>query len=57
MAPDINDPDPLETVEWLDSLDAVVEQEGRPRTGFLLDRLIERGRQSGPAVSPTAVSA
>ena len=41
--PDI---DPQETAEWLDSFDAVVESEGRPRAQFLLMKLLERARAS-----------
>src|SRR5918994_1668246 len=40
--PDI---DPVETQEWIDSLDAVVEGEGKDRARFLLYRLLKRARQ------------
>ena len=40
--PDI---DPVETQEWVDSLDAVVEQAGTDRARFLLFRLLKRARQ------------
>ncbi|KAA0233745.1 MAG: Pyruvate dehydrogenase E1 component [Acidimicrobiales bacterium] len=40
--PDI---DPDETEEWLDSLEAVVEQRGKTRGRFLMSKLIERARQ------------
>ena len=43
QVPDI---DPQETSEWLDSFDAVVETEGRPRAQFLLMKLLERARAS-----------
>ncbi|HEX6381834.1 MAG TPA: pyruvate dehydrogenase (acetyl-transferring), homodimeric type [Acidimicrobiia bacterium] len=39
--PDI---DPSETREWVDSLDSVVDQRGRPRARFLLARLMARAR-------------
>ncbi len=42
-----NDPDALETREWLDALDAVIEREGPERAHELLDKLIERARRSG----------
>jgi pyruvate dehydrogenase E1 component len=45
--PDI---DADETSEWLDSLDAVVEQGGRPRARYLLARLMERAREQGVGV-------
>jgi len=51
--PDI---DPTETQEWLDSLDAVVDQHGRGRGRYLLMRLLERatGLQVGfPATVST----
>ena len=40
--PDI---DPVETQEWVDSLDAVVQQAGADRARFLLFRLLKRARQ------------
>src|ERR1043166_281477 len=40
--PDI---DPSKTREWVDSLDAVVDQRGRPRARFLLARLMARARE------------
>ncbi len=39
--PDIN---PAETSEWLESLDAVIAEEGRSRARYLLLRLLERAR-------------
>jgi pyruvate dehydrogenase E1 component len=42
--PDI---DPQETQEWLDALEAVLEQEGIERAHFLLERLIDKARRSG----------
>jgi pyruvate dehydrogenase E1 component len=41
------DPDPQETQEWLESLQAVIEREGVERAHFLLERLIDRARRSG----------
>jgi len=40
--PDI---DPGETQEWLDSLDAVVGAQGKPRARFLMSKLLERARE------------
>ena len=40
--PDI---DPVETQEWVDSLDAVVQAEGPDRARFILYRLLKRARQ------------
>ena len=41
--PDI---DPPETIEWLDSLDAVVDTHGKTRARYLLSRLMERANES-----------
>ena len=40
------DNDPGETSEWLDSLDAVVDVQGKTRARYLLSRLLERARES-----------
>jgi pyruvate dehydrogenase E1 component len=40
--PDI---DPGETAEWLDSLDAVVDQRGKNRARFLVAKLLQRARE------------
>ena len=40
--PDI---DPAETGEWIDSLDAVVNEQGRQRARYLMLRLLERARE------------
>ena len=45
--PAANDPDSLETQEWLDALEAVVEREGPERAHFLLEKLIDQARRSG----------
>ncbi len=44
------DVDPAETAEWLESLDAVVEHEGRARARFLMLKLLERARQRNVGV-------
>ena len=38
------DADPIETGEWLEAFDAIVEAEGRERATFLLRKLLERAR-------------
>ena len=43
------DPDPKETQEWIDSVDAVVALEGKARAGQLLGRVMARARASGVA--------
>jgi pyruvate dehydrogenase E1 component len=45
--PAANDPDALETQEWLDALEAVLEREGPDRAHYLLERLIDKARRSG----------
>ncbi len=42
MSHQLPDIDPDETAEWIDSFDAVVDAEGRPRARFLLMKLLER---------------
>ena len=41
------DTDSQETREWLDALEAVIEQEGPERAHFLVERLIDLARQAG----------
>ncbi|NDF82405.1 MAG: pyruvate dehydrogenase (acetyl-transferring), homodimeric type [Actinobacteria bacterium] len=40
------DTDPQETQEWLDSLDSIVEVQGKNRARYLLSRLLERARET-----------
>ena len=49
------DTDPEETAEWLESLDAVVEEGGPDRGEFLLTKLMDRARQKGLA-APGSIS-
>ncbi len=51
MAADLTDSDPVETREWLDSVDAVVDSDGRDRMGYLLDRTIDHAQDYGVKVS------
>ncbi|MDT0306037.1 pyruvate dehydrogenase (acetyl-transferring), homodimeric type [Streptomyces sp. DSM 44917] len=46
----VPDFDPEETREWLDSLDAAVDERGRGRARYLMLRLIERAREKRVAV-------
>ncbi|MGD9946775.1 MAG: pyruvate dehydrogenase (acetyl-transferring), homodimeric type, partial [Burkholderiaceae bacterium] len=46
-ANDPQDSDALETREWLDALEAVIDREGPERAHFLLERMIEKSRRSG----------
>ncbi|MBP6514660.1 MAG: pyruvate dehydrogenase (acetyl-transferring), homodimeric type [Steroidobacteraceae bacterium] len=42
-----DDLDPLETQEWLESIDSVLKAHGPARAHFLLERLIDHARRSG----------
>jgi len=44
---ELHDIDPLETQEWLDALEAVIENEGIERAHFLLEQLIDDARRNG----------
>ncbi len=41
------DIDPIETKEWIDALDGVIQQEGVERAAFLIDEQISHARVSG----------
>ena len=41
------DADPVETGEWLDSMQAVIEREGLERAHYLLELLVDFTRRSG----------
>jgi len=45
--PKHQDNDPVETREWLESIDSVLRTSGADRAHFLLDRLIDHARRSG----------
>ncbi len=45
--PKPDDIDPVETQEWLESIDSVLRVEGPERAHFLLERLIDHTRRSG----------
>ncbi len=45
--PKFDDVDPVETREWLDSIESVIANEGPERARFLLERLIDRVRGGG----------
>jgi pyruvate dehydrogenase E1 component len=44
---ELHDIDPLETQEWLDALNAVIENEGVERAHYLLEQLIDDARRNG----------
>ncbi len=58
--PAANDPgdlDALETQEWLDALEAVIDREGPDRAHFLLERMIDVARRSGAYIPFSANTA
>ncbi|MGV3656170.1 MAG: pyruvate dehydrogenase (acetyl-transferring), homodimeric type [Noviherbaspirillum sp.] len=50
LAQAANDPDVVETREWLDALEAVIEREGPDRAHYLLERLIDLSRRRGAQI-------
>ena len=46
-SPKLEDLDPVETREWLESIDSVLRTQGPERAHFLLERLIDHTRRSG----------
>ena len=55
LAQAANDPDVMETQEWLDALEAVIETEGPDRAHYLVERMIDLARRRGAQIpfSPT----
>ena len=51
-----SDSDPIETREWLDGLDGVIEVEGQDRAAFLLEELLGRARRRGTPVPYSAAT-
>ncbi len=47
IGPTPADADPLETREWLDALEAVIDQEGPERAHYLIEKLIALGQRAG----------
>ena len=50
----LGDLDPVETREWRDAFDSVLEFEGADRAGFLLEELIGEARRNGAPVPYSA---
>jgi pyruvate dehydrogenase E1 component len=42
-----DDPDPLETQEWIESIDSVLRAHGAERAQFLLNQMVDYARRSG----------
>ncbi|UGQ45338.1 pyruvate dehydrogenase (acetyl-transferring), homodimeric type [Massilia endophytica] len=53
----VNDPDSLETKEWLDALEAVIENEGPERAHYLMERLVDLARRRGAQIPFSANTA
>ena len=51
-----DDLDSVETREWMDALDSVLEFSGGDRAGFLLDSLISQARRRGAPVPYSATT-
>jgi len=51
------DPDSLETREWLDALEAVIDREGPQRAHYLLERMVELSRRNGAFIPFSANTA
>jgi pyruvate dehydrogenase E1 component len=49
-----NDADAMETREWLDALEVVLEREGAERAHYLLEKLVEKARLSGAYIPYSA---
>jgi pyruvate dehydrogenase E1 component len=53
----LNDIDPAETQEWMEALDAVIEEEGAERAHYLLEKLIDKARRNGAYLPYSATTA
>ena len=53
----VNDKDPQETQEWLESLESVIEREGGERAHYLLETLIAKARLAGAEIPFSAETA
>ena len=42
-----DDIDPVETNEWIESLNSVIENDGAPRASYLLNKVIDQAYKSG----------
>ncbi|MFT5224754.1 MAG: pyruvate dehydrogenase E1 component [Polaribacter sp.] len=51
------DLDPQETLEWIESLESVLEREGPERAHFLLEQLVDKARRSGAYLPYSAKTA
>ncbi|MEB0138152.1 MULTISPECIES: pyruvate dehydrogenase (acetyl-transferring), homodimeric type [unclassified Undibacterium] len=47
LAQAVNDPDVMETNEWLDALESVIDNEGPERAHYLMERMVDLARRRG----------
>ncbi|MFC2553682.1 MAG: pyruvate dehydrogenase E1, partial [Rodentibacter sp.] len=50
-----NDVDPIETQDWLKSLDSLIREEGVERAQYIVEQVIGQARTSGVSL-PTGVT-
>ena len=48
-----DDIDPVETNEWIESLNSVIESDGAPRASYLLNKVIDQAYKSGLVLPDT----
>ncbi len=56
MSSYFKDPDPKETRDWLESLEALIAVEGKEKADYLLSRLTDKARSLGVVTSPGIIS-
>ena len=52
----LSDIDPLETKDWVDSIESVLETEGEERAHFLIEKVIERAHRDGVKIPFTGTT-
>jgi pyruvate dehydrogenase E1 component len=50
LAQAANDPDAIETQEWLDALESVIQNEGPERAHYLMERMVDLARRRGAQI-------
>lgn len=54
--PNLEDVDPVETREWIDAIDAVIDREGHVRAHFLIESVITEAREKGNNIPYSATT-
>ncbi|HEY4540994.1 MAG TPA: pyruvate dehydrogenase (acetyl-transferring), homodimeric type [Noviherbaspirillum sp.] len=57
LAQAANDPDVMETQEWLDALEAVIDTEGPERAHYLMERMLDLARRRGAQIPFSSTTA